>query len=162
MESDLDRIDVQILDVLQNDGRLSNKELAAQIGLAPSSCLERVRRLQARGVLRGFHAEVSPQALGIGLEALIAIRLDRHSRARIDAFLEHLRSLPELIGFFHVAGANDFLVHVALRDPSHLRDLALDAFSQREEVAHIETSLIFYSERRTALPHVGLDPSIGS
>lgn len=147
MSEALDRIDRHILDLLQNDGRLSNKELASRVGLAPSSCLERVRRLQERGVIRGFHADVSHQALGIGLEALIAIRLDRHSRARIDAFIEHLRSLPELIGFFHVAGADDFLVHVALRDPSHLRDLALDAFSQREEVAHIETSLIFHSER---------------
>ena len=66
----LDRIDFDILAALQNDGRLSNKELAAKVGLAPSSCLERVRALRESGVLRGFRAEVDPEALGIHLQAI--------------------------------------------------------------------------------------------
>ena len=148
----MDRTDFDILSVLQNNARLSNKELAGRIGLAPSSCLERVRRLRQSGVLRGFHADVAPAALGIRMEALIAVRLRQHSRASIDSFLAHLRGLPELIAFFHLAGADDFLVHVGVRDADHLRDLALDAFSARPEVGHIETSLIFSSERRPHLP----------
>lgn len=148
----LDRIDCALLAALQNDGRLSNKELAAQVGLAPSSCLERVRRLRASGVLRGVHAELDPAAVGIGLQALIAVRLRQHSRDLVERFRAHVLSLHEVISLFHVAGANDFLVHVAVRDANHLRDLALDAFTRRDEVAHLETSLVFEHTRAAAMP----------
>lgn len=149
----LDRTDCGIIAALQKDARLSNKELAAAVGLAPSSCLERVRRLVARGVLRGFHARVDPAALGIGLEAMISIRLGRHSRDVIDRFREHLASLPEVVGSYHIAGADDFLVHVAVRDAGHLRTLALDAFTTRPEVTHMETALVFGHDRSRELPN---------
>jgi DNA-binding Lrp family transcriptional regulator len=148
----VDRIDRKILRAFQKDGRLSNKELADQVGLAPSSCLERVRRLQREGILRSFHAEVDPHALGIGLEAMIAVRLRQHSRELVTSFQEHALALPEVMGVYHVAGTHDFLVHVATRDASHLRDLAIDAFTTREEVAQIETSLIFEHTRKYVLP----------
>ena len=76
----LDRIDRQILAALQNNARLSNKELAAVIGLAPSSCLERVRKLEESEVLRGYHADVAPAALGVKLQAMVAVRMREHSR----------------------------------------------------------------------------------
>lgn len=147
-----DRIDRQILRAFQKDGRLSNKELADHVGLAPSSCLERVRRLRREGILRSFHAEVDPNALGIGLEAMIAVRLRQHSRELVESFQAHALALPEVISVYHVAGVHDFLVHVAARDASHLRDLAIDAFTTREEVAQIETSLIFEHARNHVLP----------
>ena len=79
----MDGIDFGILHELQNNARLSNKELAAKVKLAPSSCLERTRRLSAQGVLRGFHADVDPAALGVGLQAMIHVRLARHSRNHV-------------------------------------------------------------------------------
>ena len=139
----IDRIDRQILAFLQHDARISNKELAAKVGLAPSSCLARVRRLELSGALAGYHAEVDPRVYGVTLEALIAIRLEKHARTAISAFERHIAMLPEVRGVFHVAGANDYLVHVAVRDADHLRELALTAFATRPEVAHMETSLIF-------------------
>jgi len=148
----LDRIDFAILDALQNDARLSNKELAARVGLAPSSCLERVRRLRADGVLRGFHADASPEALGIGLEAMISVRLRVHSRAAFESFSDHLRTLPEAVAVYQLAGVDDFLVHVAVRDADHLRELAMDQFTARPEVERMETSLIFEHHRAAALP----------
>ncbi len=148
----LDAVDVALIQALQQNGRLSNKELAACVGLAPSSCLVRVRRLRDTGVLRGCHADVAPEALGVGLQALIAVRLARHRRGDVEAFLAHTRSLKEVVGWFHVTGAADFLVHVAVRDSDHLRDLAMDGFTTRDEVAHLETSLIFEHERKPALP----------
>lgn len=152
MIKDLDRIDSRILNALQNNARLSNKELAAEVGLAPSSCLERVRRLTADGVLRGAHADVDPAALGIQLQAMIAVKLRRHSRTTVTRFLEYVMSIPEVVSVYHVTGEDDFLVHVAVRDADHLRDLAMDAFTTREEVSRIETSLIFLSRRRWILP----------
>jgi DNA-binding Lrp family transcriptional regulator len=140
---ELDRIDCDILAALQKNARLSNKELAARLGIAQSTCLERVRRMLEEGILRGFHARLDPHLVGIGLQALIAIRLSRHSRDLVEAFRAHALAVPEVVALYHVTGANDFLLHVAVRDADHLRDLALTAFSGRSEVIHIETSLLF-------------------
>ena len=148
----LDEIDHKILQILQADARTSNKELAAQVGLAPSSCLERVKRLREQEVLLGFHASVNPDKLNIGLEAMISIQLQKHSRDLVDSFTNHILSLPEVTTIYHVAGSHDYLVHVAVRDANHLRDLALDAFTTREEVTHIQTSLIFSCKRKAILP----------
>jgi DNA-binding Lrp family transcriptional regulator len=148
----LDRIDHAIARALQNNARLSNKELAARVGLAPSSCLSRVRRLTARGVLRGFHAEIDPTALGIGLEALMTVRLTRHIRENFDSFRSYALTLAEVVSVYQVAGADDFLIHVAVRDADHLRDFVLDQVSTRPEVAHLETSLIFDSDHKRSLP----------
>ena len=146
-EGPLDRIDRAILAALQQNARLSNKELSARVGLAESSCHERVKRLAGSGVLRGFHAEVDPRALGVGLQALVAVRLARHTSAAVASFRQAMLALDEAIALFHVAGANDFLVHVAVRDSDALRDLILRAITARPEVVHVETSLIYEHAR---------------
>ncbi|MGY0504594.1 Lrp/AsnC family transcriptional regulator [Luteimonas sp. e5] len=154
----LDRTDLALLQLLRKNARLANKDLAARTGIAPSTALERVRRLRESRVLLGYHAEVAPQALGIGLQALVAVRLAQHSRALVDGFHAHLLSRPEVIAFYHLAGADDFLVHVGARDSAHLRELALAVFTERPEVAHIQTHLIFDFHRSTALPGIGGEP----
>jgi len=140
---ELDRIDFDILAVLQKNARVANNRLAETVGVAPSTCLERVRRLVRLGVLRGFHADVAPGSLGVGLEAMIAVRLRLHSRDLVDSFRAYVVELAEVRSVFHVTGGDDFLVHVAVRDSDHLRDLALDSFTTRPEVDHIHTRLIF-------------------
>jgi DNA-binding Lrp family transcriptional regulator len=147
----LDRTDRAIVAALQKNARIPNKELAALAGLAPSTCLERVRALRARGVVRGFHADVDRAALGRELEALVAVRVRPHSRANVDAFWEYALSLPEVVEVFHVTGADDFLVHVGLENMDALRDFVLDRLTVRPEIAHVETHLIFAQRRRKAL-----------
>jgi DNA-binding Lrp family transcriptional regulator len=149
---ELDRTDVELIKLLRKHARLSNKDLAEAVGVAPSTALERVRRLRDAGVIRGYHAEFDPDALGIALQAMVAVRLARHSREMVDAFHAHLLGLPEVLAFYHVAGADDFLVHVAVRDSHHLRGFLLASFTQREEVAHIETHLIFEYRRNPEVP----------
>jgi DNA-binding Lrp family transcriptional regulator len=148
----LDATDRALLELLQKDAGLSNKELARKVGLAPSSCLERVKRLRQSGVLRGLHAEVDPRALGIGLQAVIAVRLVRHSEREVCAYRDRLLARPEVMAFYHLSGAVDFLVHVAVRDVEHLRDLGAEAFTSHKLVAHVETSLIFDHRRSHVLP----------
>ncbi len=150
--SALDRIDLEIIRQLRNNARLSNKELAEIVGLAPSSCLVRVRGLQREGVLKGYHAEVDTKALGVGLQAMISIRLQRHSKANVEAFRSHVMALPEVRELYHLAGANDFLMQVWVRDPEHLRDLIMSEITAREEVVHVETGLIFEHCRSLELP----------
>ncbi len=149
---ELDRTDRSLIALLTNDARRSNKELAAAVGIAPSTCSERLRRLQEAGVFRGFHAAVDPDALNIGLQAMIAIRLRRHGVDEVGVFQSKALALPEVIGISHVTGANDFLVHVVVRDAGHLRDLAVSSFTSWPEVAHIETSLIFEHVSKPGLP----------
>ncbi len=149
----MDRIDNAILITLQNDGRISNKELAAAVGLAPSSCLERVRRLQERGVITGFHAEVAPSAVGIGLQAFVSVRLAQHTRNVVDAFRDHIVSLPEVVSVYHLAGQEDFMVHVAVRDSEHLKNLTLDGFTTRAEVARLNTALVYDHVSESAWPN---------
>lgn len=148
----LDRIDTELIALLQNNARLSNKELAAAVGLAPSSCLERVRRLIRSGVFEGFHARVNRKAVGVGLEAMIAVRLGRHTQEIVEGFRDYSLGLPETLDLYHVAGKDDFLVHVAVRDADHLRDMTMSAFTTRDEVVHIETHLIFQHARSGTLP----------
>lgn len=145
---------------LQNNARLSNKELAARVGLAPSSCLERVRRLQSSGVIRGVHADIDPDSVGIGLQAMVAIRLGQHARETLEALRNHLVERPEVVAMYHVGGAADFLIHVAVRDTTHLRDFAFDQLTSRPEVAHLETSLI-YEHTHCGL-HVAEDADSGA
>ena len=126
--------------------------MAEKAGVAPSTALERIRRLREARVIEGYHAELNPAGVGIGLQAMVAVRLNRHSHEQVIALRDHLLALPEVIAFYHVAGANDFLVHVGVPDTQHLRDFAMAALTSRPEVAHIETNLIFEFRRSTELP----------
>jgi DNA-binding Lrp family transcriptional regulator len=151
--SSLDRTDRAIVTLLQQNARLSNKEIAAAVGIAQSTCSERIRRLEAGGVFRGFYADIDPRVLGIGLQAMIAVRLHRHETTQVERFRRYAEQLHEVVAFYHMAGSNDFLVHVVVRDSDHLRDIAMGAFTAQPEVAHIETSIIFEHTRFPRIPN---------
>lgn len=148
----LDRIDRAIVALLQKDARLSNKEIAAHVGIAQSTCSERIRRLASSGVFRGFYADVDPEVMGIGIQAMIAVQLYRHETTQVDRFRRYAEQLDEVVAFYHMAGNNDFFVHVVVRDSNHLRDIAMGAFTAQPEVSHIETSIIFEHTRFPGLP----------
>lgn len=148
----LDRIDFEIVGLLQKNARLSNKELAAKVGVAQSTCLERVRRLVEEKVLLGFHARVAHKAMGIGIEAMISVRLTKHSHRLVEDFAEWAVALPFVREVYHMAGANDYLIHVLARDAGHLRELAMTSFTTRPEVEHLETALIFAHQQNRSLP----------
>jgi DNA-binding Lrp family transcriptional regulator len=150
----LDRTDFGILNLLQNDASLSNKQIAAAVGLAPSSAHERLKRLRDDGVLRGMHAEVDPKVMGVGLEALLMIELSKHQRSDVDRFLAEVVEIPEVRSAFLLTGRWDFIVHVVARDTRHLKDLALDSFTNRPGVTRIETSIIYETRVRHELPRL--------
>lgn len=144
----LDRIDFAIVRALQNNGRLSNKELAARVGLAPSSCLARVRALREDGVLGETHTEVEASRVGVGLEAMVFVRLRMHERDAFESFRAHVLSLEPLVALYQLSGEDDFLAHVAVRDAAHLRQLTMDELASRPEVGRMSTALLFGAERR--------------
>ena len=148
----LDPVDAEIVYLLQREARLSNKELAGRVGISPSTCLERVRRLQKRGVIRSYHAEIDPAACGIHIQALVSIRLERHAQVAFDALRDKLLEIPEVLSVYLLAGAQDVLLHVVASSVQHLKRVVSEHFASRSDVAHIETSLIFDYARSTRLP----------
>jgi DNA-binding Lrp family transcriptional regulator len=139
----LDDLDRKILEMLAANGRTPNNALAASVGIAPSTCLGRVRALQTSGAIRGFHADVDPAALGRPLQAMIAVRLQAGARSRMMAFTDRIRMRPEVVDMYFLGGADDFLLHVAAADAGALRDFVVDQLSAYPEVALTETNLIF-------------------
>ena len=147
----LDAIDAAIVRELQNDARLSNKDLAARVNVAPSTCLVRQRALRERGVITGYRAEVDLGALGRPLQAMIAVQVRPHTRVVVEAFLAYVLDQPETIMATHVAGPDDFIVHVAVADATHLQRLLLDRYTTRKEVTQLHTNLVFEHHRRRTL-----------
>ncbi|MEW2516958.1 Lrp/AsnC family transcriptional regulator [Actinacidiphila alni] len=139
----LDPVDLEILRLLQNDARTTYRDLAAAVGVAPSTCLDRVTRLRRSGVILGHELRLDPAKLGRGLEALLLVQVRPHRRELITPFVERVRALPESRALFHLTGPDDYLVHVAVTGATDLQRLVIDEFTSRREVARVETRLIF-------------------
>jgi DNA-binding Lrp family transcriptional regulator len=147
---DLDDIDRHIVRELARDARMANNALAERVGIAPSTCLGRVRSLRERGVIRGYHADVDQAAIGRPMQAMIAVRLQSHARSRIRGFVARVAGLPEVLNVFFLAGKDDFLLHVAAASTSALREF-VETLSSNTDVSYTETSLIFEHIRADAV-----------
>jgi DNA-binding Lrp family transcriptional regulator len=139
----LDPVDLEILRLLQNDARMTYRDLAAAVGVAPSTCLDRVGRLRRTGVILGHRLRVDPARLGRPLEALLSVQVRPHRKELIGPFVERVRRLPEVRALFHLTGPDDYLVHVAVAGTADLQRLVLAEFTSYREVARVETRLIF-------------------
>lgn len=148
----LDQIDLQILALMFEDANQSNKDIANKVGLAPSSCLERIKRLQSDGVIISHRLLVETNSLGGHIQAMISVRLSDHNRATVDQFQAELLPLPEVMSIFHMGGENDFLLHVTVSDSTHLRDFVFNAITARKEVNHVETALVYDHQISGTLP----------
>lgn len=118
----MDAVDRSILAVLEEDGRISNAELADRVGLSPSPCLRRVRRLEETGVIRGYRALIDPAAIGRGLRVFAGVRLVRHARADVVAFERAVGGLSEVVQCHHVTGNYDYLLQVEVADLAAYED----------------------------------------
>jgi DNA-binding Lrp family transcriptional regulator len=151
-KADLDRIDFEIIRFLQKNARLSNKQIAAAVHLAPSSCHQRIKNLEKGGVIRGAHVEVDLRAIGLNLEALAFIKLAKYERGAIDRFMNKIASIPEVRRVFLVSGRHDVIVHVVVKDIDHLRNLGFDQFTNQPELVGIETAFVYESRGKHELP----------
>jgi DNA-binding Lrp family transcriptional regulator len=139
----IDDTDRAIIRALSSNARMSGAALAAEAGIAESTVSLRLKRLQATGVLRGYHADVDIAALGMTVQALISIRLVSIVREDVDRFRLEAPTWPGVLALFHMGGVDDFLLHVAARNASDLRDFVLEHLAGHPAVAHTETNLIF-------------------
>jgi DNA-binding Lrp family transcriptional regulator len=148
----LDDIDRRLLRELAADARIPNNALAERVGIAPSTCLGRVRALRDSGVIRGYHADVDPAALGRPIQAMISVRLQSHARGHIPDFMAKIATLPEVLNVYFLGGADDFHVHIAATSTDNLRDFVVVNLSGDPDVALTETNLIF-DHIRAGLTH---------
>ncbi len=139
----IDDVDRRILNALHDDARIANSTLSEMVGIAPSTCHGRVRRLQEIGVIRGFYTDVDPAAIGRPLQAMVSVTLHSGARGRIRHFIGEVRKLPQVIDVYFLAGADDFILHVAARDTDDLRSFVVENLNADPDVAGTQTSLIF-------------------
>ncbi len=148
--ADIDDVDRRILAALHADARIPNSALAEAVGIAPSTCHGRVRRLQELGVIRGFYADIDPAAIGLPLQAMVSVTLRSSARGKIRHFVQQIRRRPQVIDVYFLAGADDFIIHVAARDTDDLRSFVVDNLNADSDVAGTQTSLIFEHLRGAA------------
>lgn len=140
---DLDKLDAAILRELQRDARRTNRDIAAAVGVSPSTSLDRLRSLRDRGVIRGSTLDIDLARIGRPVQALIAVRIRPPSREVIDSYRDWVRQLPETIGVFVVTGEEDFLIHIAVPDVHGVYSFVTDRLTQRREVADVRTSVVY-------------------
>jgi Lrp/AsnC family leucine-responsive transcriptional regulator len=139
---ELDAIDKRIVAALQVDGRISIVDLADKVGLSPTPCQRRVKRLEEQGVITRYAALVAPSTLGLDLQALVQVTLDDHSEKTVEAFESAIRARPEVIACYAVTGDMDFLLHVLTPDLASFSDFALKALLRMPGVRGTRSSFI--------------------
>ncbi len=151
---ELDRYDRQILEVLQQDGRVSNQELADRIGLSPSPCLRRVRALEESGLITGYRALLDAKKLGLSLMALIGISMDQHTPERFANLETVIAGIPEVLECLLITGQqSDYQLKVVVRDMDAYQDLLLNKITRIQGVTGVHTSFVLRKVvDRTSLP----------
>ena len=148
--ADLDTVDRRILSLLHADARITNNALAEAVGIAASTCHGRVRRLVDLGVIRGFYTDIDPVAAGMPLQAMISVSLQSNARGKIRSFIHQIRGRRQVMDVYFLAGADDFILHVAARDTEDLRSFVVENLNADADVAGTQTSLIFEHLRGAA------------
>ena len=140
---ELDRYDRHILELLQQDGRISNQDFADRIGLSPSPCLRRVRALEESGIIAGYHAQLDAKKLGLTLMALIHISMDRHTPARFANFEKKISELPGVLECLLITGQDaDYQLKVVVRDMDAYQELLLNKITRIEGVTGVHSSFV--------------------
>ncbi|KAI5915329.1 Lrp/AsnC family transcriptional regulator [Thauera sp. 2A1] len=150
----LDRYDRQILDVLQQDGRISNQDLADRIALSPSSCLRRLRALEESGLITGYRALLDAKKLGLSLMALIHISMDAHTPERFTHFEAEIAAIPEVLECLLITGqAADYQLKVVVADMDAYQELLLNRITRIPGVTGVHSSFVLRRViAKTALP----------
>lgn len=143
MTMQLDRYDRRILEVLQREGRISNQDLAARVGLSPSPCLRRLRALEESGLITGYHAALDAKKLGLSLIALLSISMDQHTPERFAAFEAAIGQIPEVIECLLITGQqSDYQLKLVVRDMDDYQRLLLEKITRIEGVSGVHTSFV--------------------
>ena len=140
--AEMDDLDRRILQSLQRNGRARNVDLARTFGVAPSTMLERVRRLEDQGVVQGYRAIVDLKRLGFTVQGFVSITLDRHNIEQIRRLEEEIQNIPHVCACYHLTGRFDYMLHIAARDLDHLGELIKERIATIPGIGRMETFLV--------------------
>ncbi|QFU16301.1 winged helix-turn-helix transcriptional regulator [Microvirga thermotolerans] len=160
----LDALDLKILAALQEDGRLTNNELADRVGLSPSPCLRRVRRLERDGFIRAYRAVLNRDSVGLGLTVFVEIKVEKHSRDNAKALQDALSSLPEVVACHMVSGTADFMVEIAVPNLKAYERLLTETLLTLPMIGDIRSNFVLTrvkSEAPLPLGHLKRGPRSG-
>jgi Lrp/AsnC family transcriptional regulator, leucine-responsive regulatory protein len=147
----LDAIDKNILHTLQRDGNITNSSLAKEIGLSPAPTLERVKKLEQSGVIKGYKAKLDEQILGLGVTTFVLVSLSSHKINQIRTFIDKIVLLDEVIECHHITGSGDFLLKILIEDIPSYQKLILDKLSQIEEIGNMSSLVVLASYKQDAI-----------
>lgn len=157
-----DTIDLKILDELQRDGRITNVELGARVGLTPGPTQARVHKLEEAGWIQGYGAQLNREALGLPITAYASVILKEHGKAFGQAFIEAVRQIPEVLEVHHIAGEEDYLLKVLARSPKHYESILLEKLTAIDSVQRIKTTFVLSSPKvSTIIPIQNAAESLG-
>lgn len=145
---DLDKIDLNILKIMQENGRITNLQLSQHIGLSPAPTLERVRKLENSGYIKSYHALVDEEKLGLGIKTFIQVSLDFHQSNAIQLFLEEIQSIKEITECHHVTGNCDFVIKAYVKDIKTYEQLIIQKISKITVVKKFETMIIMSTSKK--------------
>ncbi len=148
MAIELDKIDLQILKILQQNGRITNLQLSSEIGLSPAPTLERVRKLENSGYILSYHALVDEEKLGLGIKTFIQVSLDFHKSNTIQTFLDEIQEIKEITECHHVTGQCDFLLKVYVKDIKSYEQLIMQKISRISVVKTFQTMIIMSTNKK--------------
>ena len=140
--TDLDALDVRILNILQENARITMLELAEQVGLSPTPCARRVKRLEDDGLIQRYVTLLDEKKAGLDLSVFISVRLRNQTAETIDKFDRSVRSMPEITECYLVSGAHDYLLHLRVADVAALRDFLRERLVTIEGIAETESSIV--------------------
>lgn len=138
----LDGIDRSILKILQKDAKITNAQLAKEIGLSPAPTLERVRKLEASGIILSYKAILNPELLGMGVGVFLQISLSSHKKHQIKSFIDKMNAIEQVVECHHITGAGDFLIKILTRDIKSYHDFILDHLIEVEEIGNMQSMMI--------------------
>lgn len=139
---ELDKTDLKILKYLQEDGRLSNLDLANKVGLSSTPTFERVKKLEKAKIIKSYHAEVDVVALGMGIQTFMMVSLSQTRGNTIPSFIKQINSIPEIIECHHVTGSSDYILKIMVEDIAAYEHLAMNTIRNIKEIFNVTTMVI--------------------
>lgn len=153
IKPELDSIDHRILEILQREGRLSNQDLAERVALSPAPCLRRVRALEKAGVIRQYAALLDPRKVGLGMTAVITVKLEKKGNMPAEEFSKAVRSWPEVIGCYSMTGETDYLLWAFMEDLDHYTRFLTGRLLKQPSVVDVKSNIVLEAiKATTALP----------
>ena len=139
--SKLDKIDRKILEILQANGKITNAQLAIDVGLSPAPTLERVKKLERNGVISSYHAKINTQLIGLGVSTFVLATLKSHNRKHLESFVDRVNEIEEIVECHHITGAGDFVLKIVCKDIAAYQQLKIEKVSDIEGVDNLQSMI---------------------